>query len=59
MKVLKLIAAQLVSPSLCEEINTLFNLLRDPFGFLGKDRFRYLLYAGGREQGIDIASIKK
>lgn len=59
MKVLKLIATQLVSPSLCEEINTLSNLLRHPYGFIDKDGSRYLLYAGGGEEGIDIASIKK
>ena len=59
MKVLKLIAAQLVSPFLREEIKTRSNLLRDPYGFIGEDGFRDLLYASGGEQGIDIASIKK
>jgi hypothetical protein len=59
MKVLKLIAAQLVSPSFCEEIKTLSNSLRHPYGFIDKYDSRYLLYAGGGEQGIDIASIKK
>ena len=59
MKVLKLIAAQLVPRFLREEIKTLSNLLRDPYGFIGKDGFRGLLCAAGGEQGIDIASIKK
>ena len=59
MKVLKLIAAQLVSPFLREEIKTRSNLLRDPYGLIAKDGFRDLLYASGGEQGIDIASIKK
>ena len=59
MKVLKLIAAQLVSPFLREEMKTLSNLLRDPCGLIGKDGFRDLLYAAGGGQGIDIPSIKK
>ena len=59
MKVLKLIAAQLVSPFLREEIKTRSNLLRDPYGLIAKDGFRDLLYAAGDEQVIDIASIKK
>ena len=59
MKVLKLIAAQLVSPFLREEIKTRSNLLRDPYGLVAKDGFRDLLYAAGDGQVIDIASIKK
>ena len=55
MKVLKLIAAQLVSPFLREEIKTRSNLLRDPYGLIAKD----LLYPVGDGQVIDIASIKK
>ena len=59
MKVLKLIAAQLVPRFLREEIKTLSNLLRDPHGFIGEDGFRDLLYAARGEQGTDMASIKK
>ena len=59
MKVLKLIAAQLVSPFLREEIKTRSNLLRDPYGLIAKDGFRDLLYAAGDGQVIDIAPIKK
>jgi hypothetical protein len=59
MKVLKLIAAQLVPRFLREEIKTLSNLLRDPYGFIGKYGVRDLLYAARGEQGIDMASIKK
>ena len=59
MKVLKLIAAQLVSPFLREEIKTRSNLLRDPYGLVAKDGFRDLLYAARDGQVIDISSIKK
>lgn len=59
MKVLKLIAAQLVPRFLREEIKTLSNLLRHPYGFIGEDGFRDLLYAARGVQGIDMVSIKK
>jgi hypothetical protein len=59
MKVLKLIAAQLVPRFLREEIKTLSHLLRDPYGFIDEDGFRDLLYAARGEQGIDMVSIKK
>lgn len=59
MMVLKLIAAQLVSPFLREEIKTRSNLLRYPYGLIAKDGFGDLLYAAGDGQVIDIASIKK
>ena len=59
MKVLKLIAAQLVSPFLREEIKTRSNLLRYPYGLIAKDGFGDLLYAAGYGQVIDTASIKK
>ena len=42
MKVLKLIAAQLVPRFLREEIKTLSNLLRDPHGFIGEDGHPHL-----------------
>ena len=42
-----------------EEIKTLSNLLRDPYGFIGEDGSRDLLYAARGEQGTDMASIKK
>jgi hypothetical protein len=34
-------------------------LLRHPYGFIGEDGFRDLLYAARGEQGIDMVSIKK
>lgn len=59
MKVVKLIAAQLGSPFLREDIKTRSNLLRDPYGLIAEDGFLDLLYAARDGQVIDIASIKK